>query len=107
MTLKQLRELKDSWQERLEIPEWTIKLHWAIPSRHKGLSGFCDYQTEYRCANIWIARDEPSKEFFLVHELLHIVLEGHKEEQTPYDVHMERAINRISGALVSPGLAQG
>lgn len=66
----------------------------------KKLAGRSWWHTEELRGYVEIAPRASDKEGTLVHELLHIVLQGHSELPEGYDVELERAINRITGALV-------
>lgn len=96
-----LRKRADYWRTRLNITEWTITVKWLSAQKTGGDEGKVDFCTEYLTATVYIARKCREKEATLVHELLHIVIEGDKQEELKYDVHLERAINRIAAALTT------
>lgn len=101
MTLKHLRARTEYWRERLNLKEWTISVGWGTKKEMAGCVGCCTWSAEEMCALVKIKRDEPAKELepTLVHELLHLVLQGHSNYDGEYDVHLERAINKLAAAL--------
>lgn len=97
MTLAVLQQLGREWQEKLNLREWSISYSWGA----KGLEGCCFWHPEELHADVEVSRRARAKEQTLVHELLHVVLQGHLPcPGGEYDVHLERAINRISAAFV-------
>lgn len=102
MTLPQLRKRTSVWQTRLNLREWTLIVAWGREDEMVGLAGCCQWNAEELHAVIHINRRDPTPEGTLVHELLHILLDGHLEEVPAYDVHRERAINRMTAALLPP-----
>jgi len=97
MRLTELQSLSILWQERLNLREWTITTRWG--KGMKGLYGQCWWDPENLVATVEICKYSRDKELTLVHELLHLVLEGHEEFRGPNTV-VERAINRIAAALI-------
>lgn len=96
MTLKDLQLRCAFWQGRLNLPEWKISVQWgASPATH----GQCHWKPEEFVATIWLNKYSRGKENILIHELLHIVLQGHGECDGVVDIELERAINRIAEAL--------
>lgn len=68
--------------------------------------GRVEWEPEYRKAFIYLLRPEDRTEREmaaieedLVHELLHIVFQGHKSYKK-YNPQHERSINQVTGALV-------
>jgi predicted metal-dependent hydrolase len=100
VTLPKLRERAAYWQDRMNLREWQITVRWMTPKDGKGNVGHCAWATEQLQAEIAIRAREPNQELTLVHELLHLAIQGHGNYET-YDVHVERAINRIAGALMA------
>ena len=97
MTLKQLQERCRYWQERLNLREWQIDVKWGDS---KKLHGACWWHAEELKAEVTVWRGAKDKDAVLVHELLHLTWEGHAELTREYDVHIERAIGRITAALL-------
>lgn len=102
MTLAILRSRLTYWQHRLNLPEWTIRVNWGSKREMGDSVGLCLWHTEEQAAIVKILRGQPDTEETLVHELLHIVLQGHDELKDDYSVNLERAINRIAHALCAP-----
>lgn len=104
MTLRELRKCAARWQEALNLREWKIRVDWGTgdESPESGpVVGCCQWNAEELQAKIHITRGSVSQEETLVHEMLHIVYQGHLEAvPEEYDVHLERALNRTAAALV-------
>lgn len=105
MTLSQLTTRCGYWADRLNLREWSIKVQFGSKrSIHRGLGfdayGCIEWDTEALTAAITLQRGCKDQESTLVHELLHLVLEGHGEVKD-HDANTERAINRIAAALVN------
>lgn len=96
MSLKELQLRCAFWQGRLNLPEWRITVQWGAS---KSTHGEVTWKAEEFTATIWINKYSRGKENILIHELLHIVLQGHEECGGPASVELERAINRIAEAL--------
>ncbi len=99
MTLPQLKLRLAYWKTRLNLPEWKIALGWGTVKDMEGDLGRCAWNVEELEAIVKLNRRDPQQETTLVHELLHIVIQGHADYET-YDPHLERAINRIANALM-------
>ena len=108
MSLKELRREMKSWQKRLGLLNWRIRLGWGVPvdgepepftheigSDCLGLSWF---QAESPNAVITLRRDQGVHT--LIHELLHVLLEGHKVYSRKYDAQYERGLNHLTDCLV-------
>lgn len=106
MRINQLRSLCDYWVNRLNLKEWYISVRWATKEESKVHQGGCKWNTEELKAAVYISHNGNANvevEETLVHELLHVVLDGHIDfDDWKYDVNRERAINRIAAALVNP-----
>lgn len=109
MTLRALRRELRTLQARLALAEWRIELHRGTPVEHDapdlwrrhemyaGCAGVTDWHTEERIAIILLRRGEGRDT--LLHELLHIRLEGHTMRARRYDPQYEYAINALAVAL--------
>lgn len=105
---EKLQTLVDKWSK-------IFKLHYLdelyvtfVPS--DTVSGNCAYtylSPEYRQAHVYIAPTEFLRdngydlEETLIHEFLHIVLQGHLAELPAYDPQFEYGINLLSQVLAS------
>ena len=101
MRLPEIRERAKHWQSRLKLNDWNICVQWGTVKKMKDEDGKVEFCSEDLSATVYIHPKCTKREETLVHELLHIVIEGDKTEDLKYDVHMERAINRIAAALCS------
>lgn len=94
------------WQALLGLNEWHITVR-TVPQRemadaNTGTEGPYDglntINPEHMESTILLARG--ANEETLVHELLHLVLDGDQEQRGVYEVLHERAINRLARALI-------
>ena len=116
MTDAELKKLCDLWQGRLKLQDWRIDARMADSVETDGQFGKCRVSREGRLAIVRIQKEEavdltdefsrafPSDydpERSLVHELLHIPLEGIiADEPGEHErVAQEQAIEQISAAL--------
>jgi len=97
MSLRDLELRTAYWQGRLNLREWRISVRWGSA---KEFHGRIWWNTEELTATMEINKYTKNKEETLVHELLHLVLQGHEELTAEYDVNLEKAINRIAAALI-------
>ncbi len=96
MTLKALQLRTAYWQGRLNLGEWRITTTWGAS---KSTHGEITWNPEALTATIWLNKYSRDKENTLIHELLHLVLQGHAECGGRASTELERAINRIAEAL--------
>jgi len=99
MTISQLRARTDYWRNRLNLKEWQITVEWGGKKEMTDCVGCCIWSAEELCAIVKIKRGEKEQEPTLVHELLHLVFQGHSNYDGNYDVHLERALNKTAAAL--------
>lgn len=112
MTKRELNSIVKSWQNRLDLQDWKIRAHWKPKSEMlEDDGGYCMgkvlYSPEYGSADIYVLRELDREEGDgieddIVHELLHILLEGHKAPG-PYDARFERALNVLARELTCGG----
>jgi Zn-dependent peptidase ImmA (M78 family) len=101
MTISKLRDRAEYWRNRLNLKEWTIRVDWGTKKEMSDAVGTCIWSAEEMAAMVKLKRGEPAHEIepTLVHELLHLVLQGHANYDGNYDIHLERAINKLAAAL--------
>ena len=113
MTDKKLQTLARKWIKKLELgsPLWR-KIDVAVmtaeeQAQHDGTLGICLWDIDNSYAYVGLApeekhvEDQTLMEETLVHELLHLRLQGHKEYKKEYDdPHLERALNLLAEILV-------
>jgi hypothetical protein len=95
VTLAQMQTCGRQWQEKLGLKDWAISFSWGA----KGDLGRCYWHPDECHADVEVNARARDKEATLVHELLHIVIQGH-EDFPGYNVEVERAINKITAALL-------
>lgn len=99
MTSRQLTALGRRIMRRLDMHEWIAGAVFRV-RKLDGLDGeSCWHPEERKC---WIAVSPgPEMEETLVHECLHVLIEGHKPIVPDYDPGYELALNRMAKALWS------
>mgnify|MGYP000901181915 CR=1 FL=1 len=101
MRIKEVRTLLSEWRDRLNLTQWDISVYWAASDIPPDIVGTCWWFTEEEKAEIHIRQTEDADvEETLVHELIHLSLEGHKEPKHSTDRHYEQGINKLARALV-------
>ena len=108
MTNKKLQNLANVWIKRLELeaPVWRdISVSFGTEKELEGCLGYCTWDIDNSCAIIKIAKEpvqaenDVTVEEVLIHELLHLRLEGHRDIKDKRDAQYERALNTISRVL--------
>lgn len=106
MTLPQLKKRLKYFRSLLGIEkEWKITLKWGTSDDlvQDGLecSAICDIKPEYQTATIYLDKTHFGDELEadLIHELLHVLVDGHKPQSGDYDPMHERAINKLQAAI--------
>ena len=96
MTIEEIRDRGTYWRQRLQLREWA-NINYVVRSVSEMAElGRSSWMTEECTATIEIRED--AKEDTIVHEMLHLVIDGHKRYRR-YNELTERAINRIAAAL--------
>ena len=104
MTIQSVREAAAYWAEKLRLNDWEITVQFAdnaTMNKHES-DGLAMWSAEHRTAVILLRRKQDDIEGTLVHELLHVAIQGHipQTAEDQYDVAEERAVNSIADALV-------
>ena len=100
MTLKEMRRECALWQDKLGLQQWKIELRHP----HKGempeeWAACVSWSAEYASARILIHRKHMTLHA-MVHELLHVCLEGYNERPRTYTPQYELALNKLTEALL-------
>jgi hypothetical protein len=105
MKQSQLSAICRRWRKRFPLLQpWRIRVRFARAAAMKGSVGLCSFMPEYQAAEILILHpddrgpSDPDIEADVVHELLHVVIQGHKGPQK-YDPAFELGINSMTDAL--------
>jgi hypothetical protein len=104
-------KLRREWQPLLGLAGWDIKVRWAKAvdfeegSIDQDCAGSIMWQTEYKSATLLLNKahieDYHEMDTTLVHELLHLLLEGNRPHTGKYDPLYEHALNVIAEQLVT------
>lgn len=102
MTIRHARHILAEYMVRMDLTEWKIFLRWGTKEEMKDSQGQCTWSPEYTSAEIFLRRDQPDVEIphTLVHELVHLALQGHRPHDGRYSVMYERGINRLASAIL-------
>lgn len=101
LTKAQINTLVRRWQKKFGLADWKITVN-VIPAEElNGCAGTLEWETEYHAATMTLAAElpKPDLEETVVHELLHLLLEGHKSANSRYDAMYERGLNTLSALL--------
>lgn len=105
MTLATLRRITKLWQKRLKLQDWKINVRFNASIASENAAGMADWHPDNRTAEIDILPPHliaDDIEETLVHELLHVLYEGHTwYTEDLRSAHQERALNQTTAALVS------
>lgn len=103
--IREARRLAHYWLDILGIPEWKEKLvvRWGAKKEMPDVDGLNFIEPEFVESEIllWPRRSDEEIEHTIVHELLHLVVDGHKVPDTKYDPMHERALNRLATTLIA------
>lgn len=102
MTLEQLKTKATFWCDLLGVEDrWSVTLSIGNVSNMEGNVGLNELEPEYQKSHIILAPGESDDT--LVHEILHILLDGYKsrKEISEDRPQHELAINKIAAALVA------
>lgn len=90
------RRLKQ-WQKLFGLDSWKITLEIQPAEKMSDALGQNFFSPEHETSDIYMRVGEG--EATLVHELLHLVIDGHKGQEKYSPMH-ERAINKLAAVLV-------
>lgn len=99
MTIKELRKNLRQLKKLFNL-SWDISLRWGTEAEMDGNLGLAYMSAEQESAVILLAKGEGLDT--LIHELLHVVFDGHKQLTAEgYDALHERALNKTAAVLVA------
>jgi len=100
MKIGELRKAAKYWQEKLNLTEWRIVVRFAKEEEMAGdeYAGHAYWVPEYPEATILLRRGEG--EHTLLHEMLHVRLEGAGLNPRKYNIGYERGINVLVEVLL-------
>lgn len=100
MTLDKLGKQAEFWCMLLGVDQnWDVEIALGDTANLAGCAGKNDISAEYQRSRILIAPGEPEET--LVHEILHIIFDGHRViTDSTYDPVYELGLNKVARALV-------
>lgn len=107
MTTRNLNSRILSWALELGLADWAIEGTFVKETQSPDTCAEISWQPEWKEATICFRKEQHllktgrSMDHFIVHELLHLLLEGHKPITTEYDPSYEAALNTIASLLVN------
>lgn len=110
MSKKELDALVGLWRDYLKLGHWTVNVEFQSGEDMGGRDAAVSAQAEYDTANMVVRQPTEGQpvdvEESVVHELLHVLLEGHKNlaissHEESYDPMYERGLNVLSSLLVA------
>jgi len=110
MTTRELKKRVSEWASIIGLADWKIDAEFVTDTQTKDTMAEVSWQPEWKEAEILFRREAQLKktgrsiDHFIVHELLHIVLEGHKTVIEEYDPLYEAAINNIASLIIAKKL---
>lgn len=109
MKIRDLRKRAKYWQGRLGLKDWNVAVHWGVKTPGNPNPWNCEmtedsvgnstWSVEEAKAVILLDKRAPEVEETLLHELMHVRMEGHAPIGK-YDAHYERGINALVKALM-------
>jgi hypothetical protein len=99
MTPQELRKRLRWWKRELNLKAWTIRLRLVPIEKLPDCHGDVEFRADHDVATIRLRQDSPYIEFWLVHEIAHIVLAGLRPAEEGFNLIEEIAVNRITRAL--------
>lgn len=102
MKISEARDVCLEWQKSLGLESWDVRVRWANPKDKMTLDDYGQimWWTEECRAEMILHRKNADVET-IVHELMHVRLEGHRPEPLPYDAVYEQGLNRVVSILVN------
>lgn len=104
-TLTSLRAFAREWQGLLNLSHWTLELVWATKADTanglfaEDLDASVRWQVEHSHAIILLSKACENPWETIVHELLHLANEGHRDKPFKYESGYERSINHLAKLL--------
>lgn len=114
MSKKVLNKFLRKWIRILKLskPKWDkITIDFGAEELQPEAVGFCRWSTEERKAEVFVISPKEYLNFFneeineifvekvIIHELLHLMLEGGKSGKIKYEIHFEQGLNILADVL--------
>ena len=104
MTLRELLAYTGKWRDQLGLSQWEIEAKWMSAADRRSMpdtNGYCWWSEQHQYAEIRVSKDSEDIEHTVIHELLHLRLEGHEvmAEMDNHRTPVEVCINRLADQL--------
>lgn len=108
MTLAEAKAYAKECQSRLKLNHWDLRVRFGKPAEMTSsdgsvCDGFIHWQSEYRIANMVISREQTRRNMqeTIMHETVHLLLEGHQSVPSVYSPAYEFGLNVLSELLAA------
>jgi hypothetical protein len=102
LTKPQINAIVRRWQKKFGLTNWKITVVLvSTPEELSGCAGTLEWETEYHAATMRLVSELPKADMeeTIIHEFIHLLLEGHKSTSGRYDAMYERGLNTLSSVL--------
>lgn len=103
MKLQELRAFCKLWAAKLGLAHWRIVIRWMTPEEEEefpDINGFCYWSPDHTHGWVRISKDSEDTKHTIVHELLHLRIEGHAPMTGKKNMPLEVTINALTAALL-------
>jgi Zn-dependent peptidase ImmA (M78 family) len=106
MRITEARAILAEYQALLDLGEWTIQVRWSHPGELEPDEwAAVRWNTDTATADMYLNRrvkmSASDVRETIVHELLHVTLQGHADHTGTRDPMYERGLNRVAAAILA------
>jgi hypothetical protein len=106
VTIREARQILAEYRALLDLGEWDIRVRWSrqreLPDDEWGsMLWNPDTATAIMVINRGARLTTAEIRSTVVHELLHVTLQGHRDHTGVREPMFERGLNRIAGAILA------
>jgi hypothetical protein len=106
MTSRQANSFVKEWQARLGLQNWEVSITVVEPEVLGDNEAETLWDPREALAEIKIKRNVQDFKHTIIHELIHLRIQGHTDPPDKEDILLEVAINKLSAAFVKVLYAQ-
>lgn len=103
MKLQELRAFCKLWAGKLGLSHWRIIIRWMTAEEEEefpNINGFCFWSPDHTHGWIRISKDSEDIRHTVIHEILHLRIEGSAPMTGKKNMPLEVCINAITAALL-------